>query len=167
MTAPAGAVKLAQIGVEGHVAEREPLSHAGTAAHQRMQPCDELLGRERLDEVVVGADVQPCDPVGDSVARRQHQDRQPESLVAQPPADREPVHAGQGDIEHHEVGRGALDCGQGCAAVRDGLHGKALGEQAALEHSAQRVVVVDDQDPLGARLGCHQPPATSRRRKTR
>lgn len=40
-----------------------------------MQSGEELLEAERLDEVVVGADLQALDPVLDLVARGQHQDR--------------------------------------------------------------------------------------------
>ncbi len=46
------------------------------AAHQRAQPRRQFVQVDRLDHVVVGADVEPADAVGHRVARGQHQHRQ-------------------------------------------------------------------------------------------
>ena len=53
------------------------------AAQQRPDPRQQLAERERLDEVVVGAGVQPVDPVADGVAGGQHQDRGPDAVRPQ------------------------------------------------------------------------------------
>ena len=63
--------------VEGEVGDPQQLlgsRHAG-AAEQRAQPREQLVERERLDEVVVGAGVEPGHAVGDLVARGEHEDR--------------------------------------------------------------------------------------------
>ena len=59
--------------VEQHVAD---LQHGGrlvAAAAQGPQPGEQLGEVERLHEVVVGAGVEPGDPVVDGVAGRQHE----------------------------------------------------------------------------------------------
>jgi len=50
-------------------------------ARERVQPSDQLLHREWFHQVVVGARLEPADPVSDRVARGQHQDRRGEPLV--------------------------------------------------------------------------------------
>ncbi len=60
----AGAVALAAGEVERHVGEGEQLRHRAAAPQQRAQAGAQLLAGERLDEVVVGAGVEPGDAVG-------------------------------------------------------------------------------------------------------
>ena len=62
--------------VELDVREPEHLAFLGAEpAKQRAQPGEQLVERERLHDVVVGARVETGDPVGDLVPRGQHQDR--------------------------------------------------------------------------------------------
>jgi len=67
------------------------------AAGERAHPGPQLRQRHRLHEVVVGARVERGHPVGDGVARGQHEDRGPPLLTAQrgePPAQ----YTGQGRV---------------------------------------------------------------------
>ena len=73
------------------------------AAEQRADAGQQLLERERLDEVVVGAGVEARDAVRDRVARREHQDRCPVAVAAEPAAHREAVELGHEDVEHDEL----------------------------------------------------------------
>ena len=128
-----------------------------------MQPRDELLHREGLDQIVVGAGLETGDAVGDRVARGEHEDRAAQTVGAQAPADREPVEARHGHVEHDEVGRRGLGGGQRGAAVGDVLDLEALGGQAA--RSIRRTSA--SSSTTSTRSGIDpQPPATSRRRKT-
>src|SRR5205085_12202598 len=54
--------------VEDEIAESQDLLRLSPAPEERPDARDELLGRERLDEVVVGARVEPGDAIRDSVA---------------------------------------------------------------------------------------------------
>ncbi len=135
----------ARRGIERQVAEREQLFRR-VAAKQRAHTGEELLGRERLDEVVVGAGVEPGHAVGHCVARGQEQHRRREALRAEPPADGQPVEARHGHVEHDQVGGRALDGGERLAAVSRGLDHVAVGGERPVEHPADRSVVVDHED---------------------
>ena len=58
---------------------------------------------ERLDDVVVGAELEPDDAVGLGAARGQHHDRHV-AVAAQLAAHVAPVAVGQRQVEQHEVG---------------------------------------------------------------
>ena len=66
----------------------------GLAADQRAQAREQLAEVERLHQVVVGACVEPADPVLHLVSRREHQHRHPVLVAPQLPADGEPVRPG-------------------------------------------------------------------------
>ncbi len=84
-----------------HLEQRGPLDRA--AAGQRSQAGKELGERERLQQVVVGAAVEPSHPVGHGVPRGEHQHRRPDPVLAQPPARLEPVDPREHDVEHDRV----------------------------------------------------------------
>ena len=86
--------------VHGHVADLERLvaQLAAAAAQQGAHAGDQLVERERLDQVVVGAGVEAGDAVGDGVARREHQHRHAGARRAQPLAHLDAV-----DARHHQV----------------------------------------------------------------
>ena len=73
------------------------------AAGERLHPRDQLLERERLGQVVVGAEVQALDAIADRRRGGQHQDPRVRAAVAQRHADRVAVHARQVAVEHDHV----------------------------------------------------------------
>ena len=86
-------------GVELDPGVLERLPHrAAAAAQQRPEACAQLFERERLDEVVVGAGVEPFHAVGHRVAGGEHQHRGAIARGAQPAADLEPVGLGHQDV---------------------------------------------------------------------
>ena len=82
------ATDLAPRGIEAQVAD---LEHGGPlgppATGERTQARLQLGERERLDEVVVGAAVEPGDAIVDRLERGEHQHRRPHPALAQLPAD--------------------------------------------------------------------------------
>ena len=74
-----------------------------TPARDGADARDQLAQAERLHDVVVGAELEPDDPVGLLAARGDDDDRHVRAL-AQPPADVEPVDVGQAQVQQHEVG---------------------------------------------------------------
>ena len=118
------------------------------AAEQRADPQDQLAHAERLDDVVVGADLEADDAV-DLLALRgahDHRDVARALLLAQSPADLGAGEIRQHQIEHDHVGqriggraRQALP-----AAVREPDR-EALGAQVVLERGGEVDLVLDDQ----------------------
>ena len=75
----------------------------GAAAQQGPDPGQQFGQPEGLGDVVVGAGVQADHGVHLVGAGGQHQDREAVALGAQPAAHLQAVHAGQTEVEHHQV----------------------------------------------------------------
>ena len=115
----------------------------GAAAHDRPDPGHQLPEAEGLDDVVVGSQLQPDDPVHLGAPGGQDQDRHDDrarscrqTVVA--------VHIGQTQVQQHHVGRGGA---QGVRrrwppGSRRTPPGQALGQRLG-----DAVVVLDHQDP--------------------
>ena len=90
----------------------------------RRDPGQQLLHRERLRHVVVGAQIEAEKLVALLDASRQHQDRDPPRLLplAELPTDRQAVHVGQVQVEEDEVGRAGEKGVEGDEAARVPLH---------------------------------------------
>ena len=119
---------------------------AGAAPYESPQAREELRERERLREVVVRARVEPGDAILDAVARGQHQHRRPDALLANPPADLDPVEPGQHQVEDDRVvlGRGRHPH-RVVAGPRD-VDGVALLDEASPQEGRHLELVLDDQD---------------------
>ena len=160
---PAAAHHLAGRHVQGEVGERQHLVGAGAVARmrpaeQRAQPGEQLLQRERLGEVVVGAGVEPLHPVADRVAGGEHQDRQVVARGAQRAGGLDAVEARHHHVDHEGVRGLPGDAGQRLGTVAGQRDGVAVELQGAAQRLAHRPVVVDDEDArgLGGRGG-HAP----------
>ncbi len=144
------------VGVEGEVADPQRGHPARRPPpQQRAHPRQQLLPLERLDEVVVGADVQPGDARVQRVARGQHEDRRVVLVGAQLAGDVEAVHPRQAEVEHDQVGEEGVDLVQRLDPVAGELHLVALQAQRALEHLGDLLVVLDDEHADGSVGGLH------------
>ena len=136
--------------VEPDVAGLEDgVERLGRAAGEGPQAGRQLGEGERLDQVVVGAGVEPGDAVGHGVARGQEQDRGLHAPAAQPAADLEPVDAGQHDVEDDRVVGGDGDPVERLFAAAGEVDGVALLGQPAAEQAGQPRLVFDHQDAHG------------------
>jgi hypothetical protein len=104
-------------------------------------------GIEGLGQIIVGADLQPDDPVGFLAARRQHEDRNLRAR-ADLAADFEPVAIGQHHVEDDRVERFALDRRQALAAGEAAIDDETGRGQIVRHHGGQPCIVVDDEKPL-------------------
>src|SRR5215207_5196961 len=150
------AMHLVRVGVEREVADAQRGHAARRApAQQGAEPGEQLLALERLDEVVVGADVEAFDARVERVARGQHQDRRVVPVLAQPARDVDPVHARKPEVEHQYVGQEGVNLVEGGDAVAGELDLVALQPQRALQHLRDLLVVLHHEDSNGTVGGVH------------
>ena len=119
------------------------------AAQHRADARDHLGAAERLDDVVVGAELEPDDAVGLGPARGQHHDRDV-AAAAQRAADVAAVAVGQREVEQDDVG---LDLVRELErARRGGGHERleALARERLGERAGDARLVLDEQHPAAS-----------------
>ena len=115
-----------------------PPEHGADAGQQ-------LVRAERLGQVVVGAGVEPGDPVDLRGPGREHDDRDL-ALAADQAEQLEAVEAGHHHVEQDQVVPAAEGPGEAPAAVVGGLQADAAPGEELLHQLAELDVVVDQQD---------------------
>ena len=140
---------LARERIDRHVGEPELLFRRRWTRppQHRAYACGELARGERLRHVVVGPDLQTDDPVCLLAAGGEH-DHGDLRERAQPAADREPVQAGQHQIQHNQVGPLRLGELARLLAVARLERPVAVAAQVADDDLTHDWLVVDDQDGL-------------------
>ncbi len=133
---------------------RSPTSERGAAAgraapQERANARQQLAPLEGLDQVVVGAAVEPADPVVGLRARGEHEDRHV-ALGAQLAADLGSVQPGEAEIEHDEVGDEGMRLVKRLDAVARGAHLVALVAKRPAENVRDLRIVLDDEHPTAA-----------------
>src|SRR5215813_12703447 len=94
-------IRLPALGVECEIGDLKRASkQLARPPQQRFQPSDQLLERERLDEVVVSTAAQPADAILHASPRGQHQHRYRVPAMANLAQDRQPIAIGQTKIEN-------------------------------------------------------------------
>src|SRR5262249_23990213 len=155
----AGDRDLVGLAVEDDVAEREhrPRRLRLRPPEDGLHPRDDPARRQRLREVVVGAALEPDDPIGLLVACGQHHDWH---LRARPDraADVEAVHPRQPDVEHHHPDRVTAELDEGVLAGAHPDHAVAVPGQVAPDELPDRRLVLDEQDGSGQRPRVRGPP---------
>ena len=124
-------------------------SAAPAAASRRSSARDarrQLARAERLGDVVVGAELEPRDPLGLLAARRQHddRDRRRRRIGAQRLADEQPVHARQHQIEDDRSGPASGRAATPPSPTRRSRRVPGL-LQIVRDQIGDVVVVLDDQ----------------------
>ncbi|MNH15090.1 hypothetical protein D3C79_746970 [compost metagenome] len=122
--------------------------HAGAAQHG-VDAGQQLAGRERLGQVVVGAHFEADDAIGLVVARGQHQHRRVAMLAgAQLTAQQQAVVAGHHDVEHDQVDAVGFEEGAHLPAVGDDAGTQTVLLQIVADQFADLAVIVNDQDVI-------------------
>ncbi len=158
-------------GVAGDVDRRAGRSRGRPApcvvvtAYPGADPGHQLLGLERLHDVVVGAGLEPDHDVDGVALGREHHDRHarlgPDLL-----ADVDAALAGQHQVEQHDVGLVGVERLHRLVTARHQVGVEALLAQHDRQHLRQRRVVVDDEHALrgSPRPGSRLQSCQSRRR---
>ena len=111
----------------------------------RADACDELLGVERLDDIVVRSALEAAHDVGGVGLRGEH-DHRHAGLGTDLRAHLDAVLAGQHEVEEHEVGFGCREDGEGLGAVSAEDRLEPLGSQYDADHFGEGGIVVNHQD---------------------
>ncbi len=107
---------------------------------------DELLHRERLHEVVVGADLERVHAVVLGAAGGDDDDRRADSLAAGLLDHLPAVEAREHQVEHADIGALEAEAGKPGLAVGDAHRVESGGLEVARHALGDDVVVLDDQD---------------------
>jgi hypothetical protein len=117
------------------------------ASEQGAQARQELGEGKGLDDVVVGAGVEPGHLVLDAVLGREHEDRRVDALGPEVAADGEPVLLGQHDVQDDEVVGIRLGQVLGFFSVVGAVDGVPLFEKPSLDDAGQAPGIFDNEDP--------------------
>ena len=131
--------------VDDDVAGFDRRAEAACPPQHSTDASEQLFERERLDQVVVGAELETAQPVLDRVARGQEDDRQITG-GAQLPRQREPVAARKQHIEHGKVGGGGEDQVRP-RVVGEAGDGNPFPSQRPLDRLSYRLLVLDQHHP--------------------
>src|SRR4051794_3730097 len=126
------------------------------AAERRLHARAELAHRERLGDVVVGAELEPEDLVDLLRLGREHDDRHGLALRPQAPADLQAVHARQHHVQDHEVEDLLGEAGERLAPVGRGNHLVTVPLEWEREQGLDGWLIVHQQDSRGP--VCHDQP---------
>ena len=128
--------------VDGQVADGELLRRGrGLAPKPGADPSDELLGLERLDDVVVGAGLEAEHDVDRVGLGRQHHDRHPR-LGPDLLADIDAVAAREHQVEQHQVGLGVPEDADGTQPVAAEDRVETLPPQHDSQHLGQGRIII-------------------------
>jgi hypothetical protein len=130
----------------------------GLTPEQGVNSCHEFLVTERLGDVVVGAALQAANLLGFQTAGREYEHRDVAD-IADPLQDFPAIHAGQPDVENHQIGMGFVQGPQTDKTVI-GLQGGVSGEFHANSEEVSDIGIIFDDEYDGRRV-LHQPSVSS------
>ena len=134
-----------------HVRDRSPtVARQRRAAQQRAHPAAEFTDRERLRDVVVGAELETEHLVELLAPGRQHDDRHV-AVGAKPLTDLEPVNFRQHQIEDDQVDSLVVEEPQRLLSVPRLHDSETVAFERKREEFLERILVVDEQDGRGVR----------------
>ena len=131
------------------------------AAQHRAHPGDQFPGRERLGDVVIGAEFQADDLVDLAVLGGQHDHRNVGPL-AQRPADLAARQTGKHQVQQHEIGAVPVESLDRVRPGRADRYLEALPAQHVGQGIAERLLILDHEHPChftASLTGCAEPPA--------
>ena len=114
-------------------------------AHEGADAGQQLAQRERLRQVVVGAQLQADHAVHDLALGREHEDGHSVAGRAQLAKDVEPGAAGKQDVQHHELRAELADRGHGLVAAPDDPHFIAFVPEVVAQAPRQGRLVLHHQ----------------------
>src|ERR1700694_1269870 len=161
---PAGEHDAACCSVDGEVADGVALRYRARfvglgrrAPQHRVDASQDFADGERLGDVVIGAQLEPDDLVDLGVLGREHDDRHAAAL-AQGAAEIKAAHAREHQVEEDQVRTRGAGGAQARGPIRGFLDGEPGGDKVVLEHLADALVILHNEDAPGVAVSagpCH------------
>jgi len=142
---PLATVHLARLDLERQVGKLQDGRRRRRPPKQGPDAGQQLGVGKRLDQLVVGAAVEPPDPIRRCGASCQKQDGQL-AIGSQLSADLQAVHPGHHDVEHHQVGPPVPGLVEGRRPAQGDVDLVTLRPEDALNRGRNQGIVVHDQD---------------------
>jgi hypothetical protein len=117
-----------------------------SAARRGANACDELLHREGLDDVVVGAELERADAVDLAAARADDDDRSADAFLARGLDHAPAVELGEHQVEHAHLRALVAETCERRSAVGDPDRVEPGGTHVTRHAVGDDLVVLDDQD---------------------
>lgn len=134
-------------------------AHRHRAAPHGAKPRQQFLQRERLDQVIIGPAVEPCDAVVEGVARRENQHRSGIALGAQFLHQGESRPIGEAQVEHDRIVGVKPEFAARLGQAPRHIHGMGVAAQTTGRGIGQPALIFDQKDShpeLIAPCGIHR-----------
>ena len=133
--------------VDAHFAQLERVDGgASQAPLDRANAREKLVEVERLDEVVVGARIEPRHAIGGTIACAHHEHGHLGAIGADAAQEREPVELGQPEVEHDELEAAGLQRFECRAAVAHPFHAIGAAGERIVDGATEELVVLYEKD---------------------
>jgi cobalt-zinc-cadmium efflux system outer membrane protein len=123
-----------------------------SAPNEGPQTREQLVERERFDEVVISAEVEAVDPIMHLISRRDDEDADARASGTEPAKNRQAVELRYHEIEHQRIVRIRLGEPQSLFTVSGRVHGVTCLAEALRERTSKRLIVLDEQDAHRSRV---------------
>ena len=156
---PAGDAMAHRVETQSADLDRIVVTDGSGPLQHRADPRYQLLHRERLDHVVVGARVESAQLVAFLALRGQHDERDlPGGVAAAKPArELQAAHSRQHPVEQDEIGRKLLDLAVRVHGIRHGARLETGPRERVLHHLPDGGLVLDQKYALAHRGFPHNP----------
>ena len=119
----------------------------GGTSNQRSNPGKHLLDSERLNDIIIGAAVNPFNLLVPAVSRRQNQNGPRESRSAPPSQKCQPIDLRQTKVKHNSIIGFRVSEEIGALAVVSAVHRVTRVAKAGREILREALFIFNDQNP--------------------
>ncbi len=116
------------------------------AAQHSAHPCQQFANFEGLDQIIVGAEIEPIDPVVDAIPRGHDDDGKPAAKRAQVPQHVPAIGHRQAEIEQRQLVGFVFGCMDRSRAIRHPIDRIGRILERLLDGRADHPVVLDQQN---------------------
>jgi hypothetical protein len=114
-------------------------------AEQGLNASDQLRHGEWLGQIIIGAGIEPGNPVLDRIASGENQDRERLAHTPRRPEDGHTVAVGQTEVQHHGIVIGELKQSDGIGRAAGNVHDETRRAHLRLHDAGKPAFVLDHE----------------------